>query len=360
MAKIRIRQWLATVLIMGWAAAAFGHAPGLSALAVHTTAEQVVVNITFALQDIEALVPMDSDGDAEVSDAERDAAKPRLAAWLVDHFQLDSAGQVARLLSNAEIQFDLQNNATVQLHYSAVQDPLTIHATYLAQLPADHQHLLTVTNEQNQLVAEKMLSKQSDSLLVSLHTDNTAATDTSFNAFFTLGLEHIITGYDHLLFLFGLLLVTHNLKQALTIITCFTLAHSITLAAAGLGWVALPSTIVEPFIAATIMYVGIENLLRRGHVSKRAWLTFGFGLVHGFGFAGVLQELHIGGDNGVVLPLLAFNLGIESGQIAVATLVLPLIWWLNRRVKTTDNLLKAGSVSVSLMGAYWFIERTLL
>lgn len=181
-----------------------------------------------------------------------------------------------------------------------------------------------------------------------------------FADFLKLGVEHILTGYDHLLFLFGLLAVTHSFWPAIKIITFFTVAHSLTLACAALNVVELPSSFVEPFIAATIVYVGGENLIRGDHPRGRHWLTFGFGLVHGFGFASVLREMDIGGsDVGIVLPLLSFNLGIESGQIAVAALVLPCIWWLNGKPRWSGWFLKGCSLLISLMGAYWLLQRTL-
>jgi hypothetical protein len=105
----------------------------------------------------------------------------------------------------------------------------------------------------------------------------------------------------------------------------------------------------------------VENVIRGDHPKGREWLTFGFGLVHGFGFASVLREMGISsGDTGILVPLLSFNLGIETGQIAVATIVLPLIWWLNNKVEIADKFLKGCSILVSLMGAYWLLERTVL
>jgi hypothetical protein len=114
-------------------------------------------------------------------------------------------------------------------------------------------------------------------------------------------------------------------------------------------------------IAATIVYVGVENIIRGDHPKGRHWLTFGFGLIHGFGFAGVLREMEISSSGtGILLPLLSFNLGIETGQIAVASIVLPMIWWLNNKVEIADKFLRGCSIIVSLMGFYWFLERTVL
>jgi HupE / UreJ protein len=114
--------------------------------------------------------------------------------------------------------------------------------------------------------------------------------------------------------------------MALRIVTSFTLAHSLTLALATMELVRLPSVWVESLIALSIVYVGVENILRRDP-TRRWLLTFGFGLVHGFGFASVLQDLGIGAGGGpAAIPLLSFNLGVEAGQLAIVALVLPLTW----------------------------------
>lgn len=150
----------------------------------------------------------------------------------------------------------------------------------------------------------------------------------SIRQFFLLGLEHILIGYDHLLFLFALLLLPARLLELVRIVTAFTVAHSITLIAAALGVVALPAWIVEPAIASTIAYVGVENYFLRS-AARRWMLTFALGLVHGFGFASILAETGLPRE-GRVLSLLAFNIGVEAGQLAVVLLVVPALGVLRR------------------------------
>src|SRR6266404_6254417 len=172
-----------------------------------------------------------------------------------------------------------------------------------------------------------------------------------------MGVKHIWTGYDHLLFLFGLLIVTRNFTSALKIITCFTIAHSITLAVATLSLVRISSRIVEPLIAVSIVYVGIENLLRGDDPKGRWLLAFAFGLIHGFGFASVLRELGVGANgSGITVPLVSFNLGVEVGQIVIAGLVLPLIWRLRANPAFVRRAVPVGSALVALLGSYWFIQ----
>jgi hydrogenase/urease accessory protein HupE len=172
--------------------------------------------------------------------------------------------------------------------------------------------------------------------------------------------EHILTGYDHLVFLLGLIIAGAGFRAVAKIITSFTLAHSITLALATLDVVRISPGLVEPLIAASIVYVGLENIFRRD-LRWRWLLTFGFGLVHGFGFASVLKELGIGaGGVSTAVPLVSFNLGVEMGQIAIAALALPLIWKFRERPSFVVRYAPACSVLITLAGAFWFIERTLL
>ena len=180
----------------------------------------------------------------------------------------------------------------------------------------------------------------------------------SFANFLCLGVKHILTGYDHLLFLFGLLLVARGFFSSLGIITSFTVAHSITLALATLHLVQIPSRIVEPLIAASIVFVGIENLLHGDIPTARRVVAFGFGLIHGFGFASALREAGIGsGTGGIVLPLFSFNLGVELGQIMVAALALPIIWKLRENPMFIARWAPACSAAVVLLGSFWFVQR---
>src|SRR5260221_8258414 len=141
-----------------------------------------------------------------------------------------------------------------------------------------------------------------------------------------LGIEHILAGFTHVMFLFGVALVAGRLRTLLLAITAFTLAHSVTLGLATLGhWAPSPS-LVEPAIALSIVYVGVENWFVRD-ASRRWMLTFPFGLIHGFGFAGALREIALPTAQ-VPLALVSFNLGVEAGQLMVLALVLPILFWL--------------------------------
>jgi hypothetical protein len=173
--------------------------------------------------------------------------------------------------------------------------------------------------------------------------------------FFRLGVEHILTGYDHLLFLAALLLPGGRLATLLKIITAFTMAHSVTLALAVLGVVAIPNRLVECVIAASIVWVALENVLLP-HAPSRRWLvSFLFGLVHGFGFASTLTALELPTRN-LALALVGFNLGVEAGQALVVALLLPLLVWA-RRWQWEPRVVRAASLAVAAVGFAWFVER---
>jgi hydrogenase/urease accessory protein HupE len=227
-------------------------------------------------------------------------------------------------------------------------------------LSPDHRQFAVVIDEQGAEIATKLLNVDRDTLAFTLTAAPAPAATPTFAGFLRLGVEHIWTGYDHLLFLFALLVVCGSFRSIAAIISCFTLAHSLTLALATLDLVHLPARFVEPAIAASIVFVGCENLWRRGAEPRGRWvLTFAFGLVHGFGFASVLRDLGVGdGGTGVALPLVAFNLGVELGQIAIAAIVLPLIWQLRKRERFVTIGIPALSSLVAAAGTYWLLERT--
>lgn len=180
----------------------------------------------------------------------------------------------------------------------------------------------------------------------------------SFTSFFPLGIEHILTGYDHLLFLLALVLRGGRLKSLLAIVTAFTIAHSITLALAALNIVLLPDRLVEATIALSIAYVAAENLLLKRPVSHRWAVSFLFGLMHGFGFSSVLRELGLPHD-GLVWSLLGFNLGVETGQAVAVAIILPLLLWL-RRTQWEARAVRGASVVVLVVGLGLFVQRALL
>ncbi|MEP7338059.1 MAG: HupE/UreJ family protein [Acidobacteriota bacterium] len=176
--------------------------------------------------------------------------------------------------------------------------------------------------------------------------------------FIPSGIYHIFTGPDHILFIVGLLLLGGSLLRLLTIVTAFTIAHSITLSLAALDVVNPPASLIEPAIALSIIYVGIDNLMV-GDTGRdfRAWIAFFFGLVHGFGFAGVLREFGLP-RQALGWSLFSFNFGVEIGQVCIVVLTAALLGALrSRNPKLSQRVASIGSVIVILAGSYWFIQR---
>jgi len=179
--------------------------------------------------------------------------------------------------------------------------------------------------------------------------------------FFLLGGEHIITGYDHLLFLLALLLVTLRFRDVVLVVTAFTVAHSVTLGLAALQVASIAPSIVEPAIAASIVYVAVENgwVLARNAVPRlpRPSLAFAFGLVHGFGFAGALQTAGLPRGS-LLLGLAMFNVGVEAGQLLFCLVAFGALW-LVRRTRFARQVALGLSGAAALLGAYWCVERLL-
>lgn len=176
-----------------------------------------------------------------------------------------------------------------------------------------------------------------------------------------VGFEHIVPlGLDHILFVIGLFLFSARLRPLLIQISAFTVAHTVTLALGLFGVVAVAPEIVEPLIALSIVYVAVENILFRRLTPWRPLLVFAFGLLHGLGFAGVLTEFGLP-EGRYVVGLIAFNIGVELGQLAVvAACFLAFGYWFGERPWYRRAIVVPGSVFVAVIGAYWVVERTLL
>lgn len=173
--------------------------------------------------------------------------------------------------------------------------------------------------------------------------------------FFFLGMEHIATGYDHLLFLLALVLCGGQWLALLKIITAFTAAHSLTLGAAALSLVTLPGAAVEAVIALSIAYVAFENLFPRYAISRRWTVSFVFGLVHGFGFSSVLAEIGLPRDS-LLWSLFSFNLGVEAGQLVAVMVVVPLLTYLHR-TRWQAVVVRRISQIILIVGLALFVER---
>lgn len=183
----------------------------------------------------------------------------------------------------------------------------------------------------------------------------------TFVNYIPVGFDHIVPkGLDHILFVLGLFFLSLRMRPLLWQVSAFTLAHTTTLALAALGYVRVPAAIVEPLIAASIVFVAVENILSDGLSRWRPFVVFGFGLLHGLGFASVLGEFGL--PEGAFIPaLIGFNIGVELGQLAVIAVAFALVgYWFGPRPWYRRAIAVPASVAIAIMGGWWFVERVFL
>lgn len=255
--------------------------------------------------------------------------------------RLEKFSVLAGSLIRLDVVYTFEQNVS-RLHVRSTLDQI---------MPAGHQHLMSV--RLNGTLHEAILDARTPEASFSGVRETRLRT---FLRFTRLGVEHIFTGYDHLAFLLGLLVATATLGSLVRIITSFTIAHSITLALATFSVVVLPSRLTESLIALSIAYVAAENLLDF-RAMKRYYITFLFGLVHGFGFSSALREMDLP-RSGLALSLFSFNLGVEIGQVTFVLLIFPLVQDLVR--SGWKQLKPAVSIGVACLAVYWFVQRAFL
>ena len=329
------------------------HPPGISSVDIEEKPGGALeLLLTLSRFDAEILSPMDADRDGRISPAELDDARADLEALPAMILELSIDGVPTGGVCK-KVWADDKDNVLLLVSYPGQGGRhITLESNIFDRLPGGH------------LQMAKLSTPGRDEAIA---TDTLTGRDRVFDseipggrlAFLILGIEHILTGYDHLLFLFGLLIIGIGFRDAALIITSFTIAHSITLTLATYDLVHLSSNVVEPLIALSIVYVGIENILKK-EVRYRWALTFVFGLIHGLGFASILRDRGIGDNAGDGWIVLLFNLGVELGQLGIACLVLPIIWKVLQPHKSFRAISTALSVLVALLGLYWLIERTVL
>jgi len=226
-------------------------------------------------------------------------------------------------------------------------DAAGVQLAFWNELTPGHRHLASAAGQ-----GEQILYRDQPRLLLAA----TEPASLSPLAWIHLGVEHIIGGYDHLLFLLALLLVTPSLRTLTATVSVFTLAHSVTLALSTVDLLAPPPSLIECAIALSITYVGLENLTERAH-RPRYPIVFAFGLIHGFGFAGALAELGLPAAR-TPLALFSFNVGVELGQLALLAIAYPLVRGLSSRTPWfAPRAVPALSLCTALAGLVWFIER---
>lgn len=338
------------------AAPARAHAVGVSRGDYRVSASTVEVELVFARSELVGVVPgLDQNRDGALSAADVAGEGRLLQDTVVRGLEIRTRSSpcdgVFRSAALTE-----QDGFVVRALYRCPGEPFSIRLSILESLSLGHRHLaaaITADRETQRAVVYE--SRPEFTLATASDAPGSGRVGAVAWPLFRLGIQHILTGYDHLLFLFGLILVGGRLGSLFLVITAFTVAHSLTLGLAALGAWAPSPRLVEPAIALSIAYVGIENWFVRG--AEGRWrITFPFGLLHGFGFAGALAEVSLPSSQ-LPLALASFNVGVEAGQLAVLALVAPVVLWLARSRWFAGVGVKAVSAAIALAGLVWFVNR---
>jgi hypothetical protein len=346
----------AAVLVMLFAArAALAHdADLIYAQLERGDGARVRERLTMTPQTLLWLAPIDEDGDGSIDGRELQAGAAAIASGVWEQIPLQAEkGRCQRGKTAARLR---ENYVELAASLECGSGELTQTFRILSVLPPGYRVVLgafgqgelkgqsfAVGNQQTLKVLGAIAPERGRGLL----------------SWVWMGVQHIFAGIDHLAFLVAVLLVGGSWKRTLGLVTSFTAAHSITLGLAALGMVALTAPVarwVEVAIAASIVWVALENLILREH-RHRVFLTFAFGLVHGLGFASALTEYGLG--TSAVAALFGFNLGVELGQAAVVIGVHPLVRLLQQRGRAAAWTMRIGSGAVLAAGAFWMVERAL-
>jgi hydrogenase/urease accessory protein HupE len=346
---------LACAALVFVAPSASAHAIGLSRGDYRVTAKGVDVTLVLARAEAMAAIPsLDADGRHSMDEESLAAAHTELARGTIDKIRVTTASAPcsATLVGASLTEQDGIEIRGVYLCPPSDQ-PLTVSLPLLDDLSHGHRHAAHVDGA---VTADHLLFGQHAAFAIDRARVSAGAPSMAeqWGGFVRMGAEHILTGYDHLLFLFALVLAGGSMRSLALAVTSFTVAHSVTLALAVLGLAAPPGQWVEPAIALSVAYVGAENLWARP--AARPWITFPFGLVHGFGFAGALADIDI---PRVQMPwaLLSFNIGVEIGQLASLLVLLALVRRLRRRSWFARRAVPVMSAAIVVIGLAWFVGR---
>lgn len=365
---MRLRFWLCALLLLA-ALPVLAHKASDSYLLLDVKGTAVSGQWDIALRDIDFALGLDDDGDGEITWGELRTRHGEIAAWALGRLSLQRGG--ACTLQVVDHLVDSHSDgayAVLQLagNCPAAGGELALNYRLLFELDALHRGLLRLGLDGTTQTAV-LSPERAEQRFTSGEVSRLAA----FGQYLVEGIWHIWIGFDHILFLLALLLpavlvhearrwrgVAHfreALVEVLWVVTAFTVAHSITLTLAALGLVELPSRLVESAIAASVVLAAANNL--KPLVEHRRWVVaFGFGLIHGFGFASVLAELGLPQET-LVLSLLGFNLGVELGQLAIVAVFLPLAYALRSTPFYRRGVFVGGSLLTLAIALVWFVER---
>lgn len=352
-----VRSVLAVVGLLLVAMPASAHKASDSYLWIDLSAATPALRWDISLTDLEDAVGLDLDRDGDISWGELKARHTLVASYARAHLAVsDTAGRCSWNALSQRVAEHSDGAYSVLSFALGCPAGAPLRLDYHLRFDADPTHRAVVRVRS---AAGEQLAVLSDANR-SLQLD--APAPLNGVSFLRQGIVHMLAGYDHLLFLFVLLLPCLRMRAQLapiaTIVTTFTLAHSLTLGLAAFELVSLPARLVESAIAASIVLVALLNLRPRGVASlrSRCAVVFALGLLHGLGFAGVLDGLGAAGSV-TVLALAWFNLGIEVGQLGVVLCAWPLLAYLARQPVVGALVLRAGSALAAAIGTVWFAQR---
>jgi hypothetical protein len=341
-----------------------------SYLALNISAATISGQWDIALRDLDMAVGLDQDGNGEITWDEVRARHAAIAAYALSHLQLRADGAVCSMQAGSQLIDNHSDGGYSVLRFTAVCPAAigTLDIGYSLLFERDPQHKGLLRLQSPDGIVTAVFSPDHPRQQFTLARASAAA---QFGQYVRTGIGHIWIGFDHLLFLFSLLLPAvfiwgagawqpaerfrTALVDVLKIVTAFTLAHSVTLTLATLQIVALPSRLVESLIAASVIVAALNNLFPL--VQGKRWLVaFGFGLIHGFGFASVLADLALP-RAALALALVGFNVGVEIGQLSIVALFLPLAFLLRRGWFYRKLVFVAGSGLIIAVATVWLVER---
>jgi HupE / UreJ protein len=375
-----LRMLVATVMVAAFGVA-HAHKASDSYLQLSATAGRLGVRWDIALRDLDVALDLDSDADGKLTWGEVRGAWPRIEAYALQRLAIEGCP-----LAPTGRGLERRNDGAYAVLYlsSSCALPTTPHIVYslFAEVDPTHRGIAKVQRpgqdvvlsvlEPTALVAGGAAAARIASGSASAAAGATRDAAPSRWEFLAEGVRHILTGYDHVLFLLCLLLPSvmrrtptgwrpvERLSQAVLpvigIVTAFTVAHSITLGLAALKLVSLSPKFIEPAIAVTIILAALDNVLPIFPV-RRVVVTFFFGLIHGFGFANVLAELNLP-RSAFAWALLQFNVGLEVGQLLIVAVATTALFTLRGWRSYARGVIGGGSIVAIAIGLLWLIERT--
>ncbi len=364
------RRLLAASWLLGLASVAQAHIASNGFLSLRVDHGHVSGALELAIRDGELAVGLDRDRDGQVTWGELRAAQGALQDYVRAHLRLASAGAPCALsVGSVEVNERVDGNylwLPLTGECAGTSNRLSIDYAILREEDPSHRGLLTLAADGQ--VQTAVLGGSAGARLLQL--DHPSPWD-AFREYLRAGIWHIWSGIDHLLFLLSLLLPAVLVRRGRTweavplatpaflnivkVVTAFTLAHSITLTLAALDLIRLPGRFTESAIAASIIVAAMNNVFPR--VTEGRWrIAFGFGLLHGFGFASVLADMGL--PNGArLISLVSFNLGVEVGQLAVVIGVMPLAFLLRSTTLYRRTLMPWGSSAIAALPLVWLVQR---